>query len=510
MIEDLLNGWAELEEAASGYEEAEQYYDGRVEEFFSSTRIRQAVAATGARYRFNVAKTPVNVVADRVELSAVTVPDDTTSSALIEQVWDANDMDVHYPDLFKKVFIYGDAYLQAWPILEPDPMMDGELALAGVELSVHGPKHCRIVYDIENPRRKAFVIKRWPVKSEGHECWRADLYYPDGVERWVSLPGANLADQAGWAPHLDEGESDEDWLIESPWGEIPFFHYRNALPYGVPEHLAGYGCQDAVNKNLINQLCTADTHSLPVRYALTDAGAELDHAGNDSWPDDTVERGGLDVGSTQMTPTQPGAFLDLVGKKSVGQFDAADPGVFLRPAEFFIRLMAQLTDTPMHYFDPTGDAPSGESLRVAEAPLVKKVQHRQVMLRGSVVETWSFVLRLLGRSVPRVDVRWAPAASATGASDWEVVSAKQSAGVPQAQTLLEAGYEAEQVKTWFDAAPEALDLSRQVELLGKLSEIVARLREGVDAGLISQQEATAVVAQLVRQAVPAPGTDTAA
>lgn len=43
--------------------------------------------------------------------------------------------------------------------------------------------------------------------------------------------------------------------------------------------------------------------------------------------------------------------------------------MFLAPLEVYIRMMAQVTNTPLHYFDPqtyTRLPPSGESIRAAE------------------------------------------------------------------------------------------------------------------------------------------------
>lgn len=506
MIDDLIAGWTALTDAAPGYEEAERYYFGQVPEWFASARISNLIANTGERYRFNLAKTPVNVMHDRVELTSVSVPGDETRSKLIELIWDANDMDVHYPDLFLKMFIYGDSYLQVWPIIE-ESETDEALEIAGVELTVHNPKHTRVMYDPENSRRKQYVIKRWPVMVNGQETWRVDLYYPDVVERWQSIPASDYARPEVWRPLEDETGSTDDSVLVNEWGEIPFFHYRNALPYGIPEHIAGYGCQDAVTKMLITQLTTTDSHGWPQRWALTDAGAEVDRGNDNDVFGDEDTRGQV---AQEQRRAGPGDIEEFVGKKAVGQFDAAEPGVFLDPAHFYVRLMAQLTDTPLHYFDPSGDTPSGESLKVAEAPLVKKISARQVLLRGAVSETWVFVMSLVSSKVARIDVRWAPAASATGSSDWEVIAAKQAAGVPQDQTLIEAGYEVEVVQRWLDTVPESLSIEKRLELLKTLSEAIPRLSEAVTAGLLSQESAASVVSGLIEQAVPAPGTDTAA
>ncbi len=455
MLDDLILGWQALEDALPEYEKAQAYYEGTIDEVFASPRIRQMIAATGERYRFNLVKTAVNVLANRVELTAVTVPDDETSNELIGQVWDANNMDVHYPDLILRAFEYGDSYLMVWPVTDDDPDTtdDDELYAAGVELTVHSPLHCRIIYDPENERRKLFAIKRWKLPTR-EKRWRVDLYYTDRIEQWVSKAGGQIGTAEGWEPYLEDGQDPTTWILDNPYREIPFFHHRNALPYGRPEHKDGYGCQDGINKALINMLSTMDSHGWPQRYALTDQGAVLDeNSDGPLWGDDadTNDTSGV---STRIKPPSsglyggPGTMLELHGKKTVGQFDAADPDVFLKPAQFLIRSMAQITETPLHAFDPSGDTPSGESLKVAEAPLVKKAINREAMLKAPIQETWKFVLRVLGVQTPRIDVRFAPAQAATGKSDWEVVELKQKVGVPKDQSLIEAGYEAEMVEEW--------------------------------------------------------------
>lgn len=441
-----------MEKALPDYEKAQAYFEGNIDEFFPSTRIRQLIATTGDRYRFNLVKTAVTVLANRVELVAVTAPDQTSADSVITDVWDANDMDVHYPDLFMRTFEYGDAYLMAWPIYEDDPdtTSDDELVASGVELTIHDPKNCRVFYDPEHERRKWFAIKRWKIQTSLGEKWRADLYYGTSIERYLSKLG-NIEDAESWDLYLDPDQDPEQWLLDNPYGEVPFFHHRNALPYGRPEHKDGYGCQDGINKELISMLMTTDSHGWPQRYALTDKGAELDQ-NNDTplWDDDadTDDTTNQPKMSSSKLRGGPGTMLELQGMKAVGQFAAADPSVFLEPSQFLIRLMAQVTETPLHAFDPSGDTPSGESLRVAEAPLVKKTVNRERMLKSPIVETWKFVLKIRGVQADQIDVRFAPAQAASGKDDWETIGLKQAAGVPKDKTLIEAGYDAEEVATW--------------------------------------------------------------
>lgn len=512
MINDLIAGWTELQDALPGYLEAERYYEGDVDEVFANPVARAAIARTGERYRFNLAKTPVNVMADRVEIASIIAPDSDAVSQTIEDIWDANDMAVHYPDLFRMSFEYGDAYLQVWPVEEEqgdDDVMvaDDTLRRVRVELTSHHPKNCRVVYDPENPRRKAFVLKRWPVRDDATTRWRVDLYYPDRIERWVSLPNVNPNTVDAWQPFLDADQDINDWEIENPYGEIPFFHYRTGLPYGVPEHAAGYSTQDALNKLLITQLTTTDSHGWPQRWALTEAGAELDQAGDGpNWEDDTdLDEGGVEhpLGIPSAMKSGPGTIMDLVGKRAVGQFEAADPGVFLEPATFYIRLMAQMTTTPLHYFDPSGDVPSGESLKVADAPLTKKVERREAMFKSPIQETWLFALMLLGQTVDRLDIRWVPVEASAGKTDWEIAQAKQDAGVPRHQALVETGYEAEQVEQWMADEGSALDLVRRVELIGLMADAIQRLGSGVGLGVLSPEQASAIIDRIVGEAIAA-------
>ena len=507
MIEDLIDGWADMEAALADYLEAEAYFEGRVPEVFASVRVRQQLEETGARYRFNLAKTPVCVRRDRVEIAAISVPGNDQANAVIEDVWDGNDMAVHYPDLFLLAFEYGDAYLMGWPldvddeveaeVIEDRTGADARLAEAGVELTVHNPKNVRVFYDPEHPRRKAFAIKRWCLGKGTQKRWRADVYYPDRVERWLSEVNGDLDKPDGWGAYLDVDQDEADWLLDNPTGRVPFGHYRTALPYGVPLHRDAYSPQDAINKLLITQLTTTDSHGWPQRWMLTDRAASLDTASDvpdwddDADSDDTVEsrRGG----SASQLRSGPGTILDLIGKSAVGQFQAADPAVFIDPAEFYIRLMAQMTTTPLHYFDPAGDVPSGESLKVADMPLTKDVEHLLAMLNAPVVEDWTAVLAMRGIPVDRVDVRWAPVESSSGQSDWETAKTKQEAGVPRQQTLIEAGYEVEQVEQWHAEEADAMDLARRAELMAALADAVQRLGSGVQWGVLSQDQASALI-----------------
>jgi hypothetical protein len=519
MIQDLVHGWRELTDAGRDYDEAEKYSKGNVEEVFASDIVRMALRETGERYRFNLAKTPIGVLADSLSVTAVTVPGNDPATNRVTEIWKANDLDVGVPTWIRKTLTFGDSYVMAWPIFpeedpeleaqEPGDLADTDLVAAGVELTYQDPRHCRVIYDEENERRKSFALKRWRVRLPSRVAWRVDLYYPDVIERWISVEGTAEDAPEGWVPFM--GEDEEEWELPNPFGEIPFFHFRTDMPYGEPVHAGAYGPQDAITKMLVTQITTTDSHGFPQRYGLLDESAVLD-AKNDepNWDEDGNAVGSHETLSGVHDSAQrsgPGTMQHFEGMKEVGQFGAADPKVFTDPVELYVRLMAQITNTPLHYFDPSGDVPSGESLRTAEGPKIKKAQWIQKMFRSPMVELWVFSLRLLSIEAEEVDIRWAPVESATGVEDWSVVDAKMKAGVPQAQALVEAGYDPDTVGKWLDQQANAMALRDRVELLNMVGDAVTKLGQAIALGAIDQAKAGQVVDQILGQAIPKPGSE---
>lgn len=508
-VVELLIGWTDMEAALPAYLEAESYASGRIDEVFADEKIRRELAKTGESYRFNLIKTAIGTRADRCEIDMIKVPDNEAATDRLGEIWDANDMAIHYPAVITGTFTYGDYYVMVWPIMElvtPDETQDAALVQTGVEITTHDPKNTRMIYDPENERRKWFLIRRWSVPAGPNEVrWRVDLLFADRIERWISRPGQTLTDPNGWELTADDPDSGELSVEVNPFEEVPAFHHRTDLPYGTPVHEAGYGAQNALNKMLITQLTTTDSHGFPQRYQLIDKDADLDSNNDDTaWVDDNDAPIYSPVGSVQRQDvgtmrSGPGTIQRFTGTSAVGQFEASQPSVFLDPAQFYIRLMAQLTTTPLHYFDPSGDVPSGESLKVADAPLVKSIERLQLLQLNPLREEWLFAMKLAGMVVDMVEIRWAPVQSAVGLEDWTAAKAKQDAGVPVDQTLMEAGYRPEQVARWLDEQAEANTLSARVALLASIGTAIQSIGAGIALGVVSEQDAAMAVSIVLNQ-----------
>lgn len=431
-MSNLIRALAELREARDDYDLAESFYYGRREEQFAGRLISKHFQNATNNFSVNFAGRPVDAVIDRLEITAVTTENEVTTTILNEFVWSANELALEAPEVLKKTTMLGDSYLYVGPGDDKNT----------VEIFYNSPKSVRIFYDSENPRRKSYAIKAW-VEKDGFT--RVNLYYPDHTEKYVSRTNSKMEKEEDFDAYIDE-TTDENGHVDNEFGQIPFFHFRTERPYGRPEHANAFGPQDALTKLVINQMTTSEFSVFPQRWAIEDTvGETMDDF---DYGDDNTEGPGSDRVDPSQFQAGPGNVWLLKNIKQMGEFSAANAQNFLEPMNWYVRSMSSSCSTPLHYFDPIGDAPSGESLRALEAPLVKKVRARQVSYAATWREALMFALRILGITVQQVNVQWANPQVMDDLTSWQAVNEKIRAGVPKRQALMDSGYTESQVNSW--------------------------------------------------------------
>jgi len=413
-MSDLKTGFDHIVSQIDNYKRAAAYYEGSQPEVFQSQRWMRVFRFEGSDFRFNFTKTVVDSVLNRLDINQVQCTTESANS-YIDRVWNQTDLRIDINEIHRNALMYGDCYAIVWPD-----------ANGTVAIDYNSPLTTSLVYDQENPRLKSFAIKMWQIDTENEKILKINLYYPDRIEKYE---GRGDLEYLTHAPNMTLVET-----VPNPWNEIPVFHFRTHKPYGKPEHFDAYGPQDAINKLINTHMYTVDYQGAPQRYALTNGGqtAELE----DFSEDDTARE---NLASLQ---NGPGQLWYLQGVQAVGQFPAADPDTFTKPVLDFVNAMASITSTPLHFFMKGSYIPSGEALRVAEAPLTKKVLNRQLTFGSTWRDLFKFMLRVEG-IVADVEIDWQNPETIDTVDQWDIAVRKKSVGMPLEQILLELGYDAE-------------------------------------------------------------------
>ena len=398
------------------YLTAEAYYEGTESEIFSNPRWYDLLTNRKNDFRFNFSRTVVDSVLNRLEINNITAMTEQATKK-INDVWQMNDLQIDADEVHRRALVYGDCYSLVWTDVDGNVTVDYNSPLTTV-----------MIYDDENPRIKKFAAKLWQTEDPNDykkKIARLNMYYPDRIDKFEMFGEIeNVISESGFVL-ID--------TVENPWNEVPVFHFRTSKQYGRPEHQDAYGPQDAINKLIITHMNTVDYQGAPQRYALSGGGNNQEFEDFDDTAEAEDNIGKLKNG--------PGELWYLKGVSKVGEFSPADHKVFTEPVKDFVRSMASITNTPLHYFEKTGSVPSGESLRTAEAPLLKKVEDRQITFGSTWTDLFRFILKIDNETEPNVDVKWKAVESMDSLDAWEVAVKKRVVGVSLEQVLIEMGYD---------------------------------------------------------------------
>jgi hypothetical protein len=493
-LEDLRCGYWELVAARPAYERAAAFYEGTVDEVYSSPKVTRLLSKFGldSIESFNFAHIPVDAVSNKLTLHSVNadeegneagdVTQNETVNSLIEDLWDYNELDQELPNVFRNTGKYGDGYIMVWPVVGEehddsvtpgfDPyesakqlemgdtiVEDDEIgvipvsrkSIVAVDILPLDPFTTRVFYDTENPKKKTYAIRSWEEGEGTNKYVRVNLYYADRIERWyhVGKPSKRKNSQQKWEYFTQDGNPA---VLVNPFGEVPIFHFRTDRTYGRPDHINAYGPQLAINKLVTSHLATIDYQSFPQRYALLDPMADqsgFQGADSDPFAPEDADNDPDDDDNESQLEADPAVVWQLSGMKEVGQFSAADSDAFLKPFDRYVKALAQATDTPFHYFDRTGERPpSGENIRQVNEMLNKKAGFRQTGYGSEVKKFTTLALTMMGQDVERINVEWEPLENVSSYVEWQAVNEKIAAGVPVEVALIEAGYRPAVVMQW--------------------------------------------------------------
>lgn len=423
---DILWALVRFKARRADYALYHAYLDGEHRLTFATKGYREAFRNLLAGLRCNLCPRVVHALTDRLKLVGFE-PHDTESAgqperatdppevAAARMLWQDMRMDRHENKIYTEAVATGDAYLFIWP----DPT-DPRRPIA------YPQRADQVVmrYDDERPDTPNLAAKLW---KQGKRFYLT-LYYADRLEKYITRSDGDTVPEKAEAfePRQVEGEA---WPVRNEYGRVPMFHY--AFEGGIGE--CGRAelrdiipLQDALNKTLADLLVASEFGAFPMKYAIgvTEEG------------DDTVK---VSI-DRLLTVANPDAKL--------GQFDAANLTNYTDTINEFFRLAAQIKGIPLHTLMMSGDFPSGEALKTAEAPLVARVMDTQIDFGDVWEDAMAFAMAIAGGPAEaHITAVWAPAESRAEKDHTETVAIRRERiGISQRQAWRELDYSEDEIE----------------------------------------------------------------
>lgn len=390
------------------YDVSSKYYRGDQDLGLIPESQRDTFSALLRRTRVNRCRSVVDAHADRLKVTGFSdegteeanpaTADDTTANdvagtsprELAWDLWRQNRMDKRAGEVHQESFTTGDAYV----FVAKHPTT-GALGIWPQLAS-----QIRVAYNDEHPGVLDMAAKKWRLHNGKA---RLNLYFPDRIEKYVSRN--KEADAGAMLPKSFEKFTDTDepgWPIKLPTPGIPIFHFGNNArtgEYGTSELVDVISPQDNLNQTLANMMVASSYGAHRQKWAIG-ITPDIDP-----------------VTGEEVAPFRsgPGEVWYASGDKegvapAFGDFNATDIIQYIEQKETFSIEIARVSRVPVHYLLMTGTPPSGESLKLLEAPFVAKLEDRQIAF-GQV---WSDALRYAlllqhGIDEPGLVTEWQPA-----------------------------------------------------------------------------------------------------
>lgn len=343
------------------------YYEG--EHLYQLTeRMREFLELDpNVKFDLNYLPIAVDTLRERLKVVGFEAGDlgglfDDQEPGIFSQWWNANRMDALQDDVHHAALRDRDAYvLVEWDNETGQPRFS-------IEEEFDGAYGMVVRYDESNGRQLKFAVKRWPVESGpgAGQLARMNIYTPDAVYKFVSGSG-------GWVEYV-EREGD-------PWPLL--WAGKDGRPLGVTvAHFDNrkselndlIPVQDALNKAVIDEIAGADTEGF--QMITLSGGAE---------PDD------MEIGPRRILYAPQGTW------GSIGAGDLAALSVIV---DKYVMRMAQISRTPLSYFQVTGQVSASESQKAYDAPLISKVTNRATRFGNAWEDVMTYARRLHNAFAP--------------------------------------------------------------------------------------------------------------
>ena len=451
--------WASQEdrERQEKYKQYRNYYDGEQRVMITDRQKEFLELEEGQEFSANMCPLVVDELERRMTVAGFDAPGDLGGhDGVLWKWWRRDRMDSKQSDTHLSAIRDGDTYvIVSWNQDEKRPEFNPNLAYDGSEgVKVH--------YSDETGKIE-MASKRWVVKGMAEdgigERRRMNLYFADRVERYISDDKHTGGD---WAPFtLDGNDAIIVWTDSAgnPLG-VPVFHLKyksGGYRWGKSILEDVIPIQNALNKSFIDVIAAADTTAFRIYFATgTDM---IDEDGNPI----TLAPG------TMLVSDSPDATFGFM------------PGENLRPLIEVLDMckvtIAQVSETPMHLFQVSGQNASEGAQKQQEVGMINKAEKWGIRV-GNFWEDCMSMAILLGNAFDGDSLKTDEIIETIWA-DMEVRD-KQARRKAVAETA----------KTWADAGADLESAAKQAGVPAKEAEELGALAIPVDIMPMGEPDAT--------------------
>jgi hypothetical protein len=402
-VKESPEWWADrllkkLNARRSKIERLERYFDGNTPLAYATSRFREEFGTMLRAVNDNWCQLVVAAVEERLNVTGFRIGDEQAADDEAWQIWLANRLNEDAPVAHTESLKLGEAHAIVW---RPDPT---ELPV----ITIEHPLHVIVELDPMNRSKRLAALKAWRDDVHG-QC--ATVYLPDGIYKL-------RRGSKGWERRTTDYE--EPYPVPNPFGVVPVVPLPNRpglITESASEIENILSKQDMINKLMADMIVAAEFGAFRQRWAT---GVEIpkNAAG------DEIESFDSAAGRVWSTAAPDAKF---------GEFEQTDLGVYVKAIEMLVQHIASQTATPPHYLLATGQLPSGESLRAAEAPLVAKAKRKQQVYGGAWAEVMRIALLMSGREIPtatQIATVWSDPETRTESEHVDAVMKQKALDVP--------------------------------------------------------------------------------
>lgn len=329
------------------------------------------------RSRSNYMRVVVDAERERVHWNGIRVGsgDDAEVDMATWDILQENGVDLAMPLAVKTALIKRRSYWSVWYPSKGEKVP---------QVRVEDPAQVIVEYAPGDRRRRVAGLKVWIDEWDGTKL--ANLFLPGQVHRFYWHPGDRLR-PSGWyerEPMIRHGLG----IPLIPMVNRPTLHLD---PDGWSELDGLTPIQDRINQTDLNRQVAEHFSAFPQKWA-TGIHIPTDENG------EPIKSFAASIDSFWTNSNPDGRW---------GQFEATRLDNYTLAKQADIQDVAILSATPRHYFTVNGQAPSGDSMKSAEAGLIAKVNTFESETAGPAVsEVVSLVREIQGDSVAPVSPIW--------------------------------------------------------------------------------------------------------